>query len=313
MKKSERLSEMMILLNKKDSFNLKELMQRYNISKSTAIRDVQSLEQIGMPIYAEYGRNGCYKILKNRLLSPIIFTVDEMYSLYFAMLTLNNYQSTPFHLDLTKLKHKFESCITDEQILMLNKMEKTLSLTSYKHPNSCPFLKEILELALVDSVCNITYQRNGIIFKYVVHFLNISSSYGQWYVTSYNYETKRIQVFRCDKIIELSKNTSIEPVLFNEVKSSSKNIYRQKDAIDFEVFVTTKGVDLFHKENYPSMKLELNDNKPYIKGFYNIGEEHFIANYFLNYGCEILKIHPPLLKNLIIEKALSNLKYFETV
>ena len=116
MRKSTRLNDMMIFLNDKSFFNLKDIMQEYGISKSTAIRDIQSLEEIGMPIFSETGRNGRYGILKNRLLSPIIFTVDEMYALYFAMLTLNAYESTPFHLSIGKLKKKFETCLSDELI-----------------------------------------------------------------------------------------------------------------------------------------------------------------------------------------------------
>ena len=128
MRKSTRLNDMMIFLNDKSFFNLKDIMQEYGISKSTAIRDIQSLEEIGMPIFSETGRNGRYGILKNRLLSPIIFTVDEMYALYFAMLTLNAYESTPFHLSIGKLKKKFETCLSDELISNIHKMERTLSL-----------------------------------------------------------------------------------------------------------------------------------------------------------------------------------------
>ena len=141
MRKSTRLNDMMIFLSDKSFFNLKDIMQEYGISKSTAIRDIQSLEEIGMPIFSETGRNGRYGILKNRLLSPIIFTVDEMYALYFAMLTLNAYESTPFHLSIEKLKIKFETCLSDELINTINKMEHTLSLEGTKHYNSSPLLK----------------------------------------------------------------------------------------------------------------------------------------------------------------------------
>lgn len=71
MKKTERINDMLIFLNNKKSFNLSDLMERYSISKSTALRDVQSLEQIGMPIYSELGRNGKYEILASSILSPI--------------------------------------------------------------------------------------------------------------------------------------------------------------------------------------------------------------------------------------------------
>lgn len=109
MNKSERLNDMMLFLNDKNSFNLRDLMDKYSISKSTALRDVESLERIGMPIYSQHGRNGYYGILRNRLLSPIVFNLDEVFALYFSMLTLRAYETTPFHLSVEKLKEKFEN------------------------------------------------------------------------------------------------------------------------------------------------------------------------------------------------------------
>ena len=58
MNKSERINDMMLFLNDRSSFNLKDIMKKYNISRSTALRDISSLEEIGMPIYSQTGRNG---------------------------------------------------------------------------------------------------------------------------------------------------------------------------------------------------------------------------------------------------------------
>jgi len=67
MNKSERLNDMIRYLNGREFFNLNDLKEKYKISKSTALRDIESLEQLGMPIFAEHGRHGRYGILKNRL------------------------------------------------------------------------------------------------------------------------------------------------------------------------------------------------------------------------------------------------------
>ncbi len=150
MRKSTRLNDMMIFLSDKSFFNLKDIMQEYGISKSTAIRDIQSLEEIGMPIFSETGRNGRYGILKNRLLSPIIFTVDEMYALYFAMLTLNAYESTPFHLSIEKLKKKFETCLSDE---LINTMPVSATNTFFIAITSS-VTSRILELAFCFTLKN---------------------------------------------------------------------------------------------------------------------------------------------------------------
>ena len=56
------------------------------------------------------------------------------------------------------------------------------------------------------------------------------------------------------------------------------------NATEFEIVVSKKWADLFYKENYPSMKLYLEDNQYIIRGFYNKGEEDFISQYFIGYG-----------------------------
>ncbi len=302
MKKSERLNDMMIYLNDKKFFSLKSIMDRYSISKSTALRDIQSLEEIGMPIYSKTGRNGCYGILPNRLLSPIVFTVDEVQALYFAMQTLNAYQSTPFHLNVQKLKQKFEGCISEERIKKLRKMELIFRLGSYKNKNECNCLQDILHMAVDENVCEVHYTKGEQEKQYYAQFFDITSAYGQWYATAYNFQTKKPQVFRCDKIHFVQSSDKYIAKPLSEFLISPKEMFRNNDSIDFEAGVTAKGVDLFYKEHYPSMELHQENGEFYIRGFYNRGEEQFIANYFANYGEKILSISPASLKNLILDR-----------
>ncbi|EGN3102894.1 YafY family transcriptional regulator [Listeria monocytogenes] len=308
MKKSERLNDMMLFLNDKNVFQLSDIMTKYDISRSTAIRDVKSLEEIGMPIYSERGRNGHYQVLRNRLLSPIVFNIDEVFALYFSMLTLKAYETTPFHLSVEKLKTKFERCLSAEKIEMLRKTEEVFSLGYIKHNNQCEFLDVILQFTMEEKVCQINYDKKGIEKTYVVQFYNISSAYGQWYVTSYNFETKRMQVFRCDRILELEENHAFEAKKLTDLKSETDYLYKKKDAINFEVEIASNGVDLFFKENYPSMKLNQEQGRNVIRGFYNRGEEPFIINYLLGFGNKIKMVQPDSLKEMLLNelKSLQN-------
>ncbi|EAE6543225.1 YafY family transcriptional regulator [Listeria monocytogenes] len=308
MKKSERLNDMMLFLNDKNVFQLSDIMTKYDISRSTAIRDVKSLEEIGMPIYSERGRNGHYQVLRNRLLSPIVFNIDEVFALYFSMLTLKAYETTPFHLSVEKLKTKFERCLSAEKIEMLRKTEEVFSLGYIKHNNQCEFLDVILQFTMEEKVCQINYDKKGIEKTYVVQFYNISSAYGQWYVTSYNFEKKRMQVFRCDRILELEENHAFEAKKLTDLKSETDYLYKKKDAINFEVEIASNGVDLFFKENYPSMKLNQEQGRNVIRGFYNRGEEPFIINYLLGFGDKIKMVQPDSLKEMLLNelKSLQN-------
>ena len=299
MRKSERLHDMMIYLNGKNSFNLKDIIKKYHISKSTALRDIQSLESIGMPIYSQQGRNGYYGILPNRLLSPIVFTVDEMYALYFAMLTLRDYQTTPFHFSVTALKNKFEMCLSDEKKNQLRKMESILRMGGIKHFNESKYLKDILSFSIENRVCEIEYTKNSTPLTYYVQFFNISSSFGQWYTTAFNFESEKPVVFRCDKISSIKECTNYVFKDLSEFDTSGFALFKSTDAIDFRVEITRKGVDQFYKENYPSMKLEKIDNRFYINGYYDPGEESFISNYLISYGKQIISVSPEKLNGSI--------------
>ena len=310
MNKSERINDMMLFLNDRSSFNLKDIMEKYNISRSTALRDISSLEEIGMPIYSQTGRNGHYRILPNKLLSPIVFNTDEIFSLYFSMLTLKAYETTPFHLSIEKLKEKFERCLPADKIELIHKTEKVLSFGTVKQVNHCEFLKDILEFTLDEKICRIEYSKNNVIEQYYLQFFNISSKYGQWYAIGYNFKTEDYKVFRCDKILNMEESTEYSSKSLSELMTSYDISLKKKGYTEFELEISKAGSDLFYKENYPSMKLFHENGKYFIRGFYNAEEENFITEYFMNYGKNILSIKPFFLKNLIITRIKNLENYF---
>ncbi|MDK8183357.1 YafY family protein [Paenibacillus sp. UMB4589-SE434] len=312
MKKSERLNDMIRYLNSREFFNLHDLMDKYNISKSTALRDISSLEQLGMPIFSEHGRHGRYGILKNRLLSPINFTIDEVYALYFAMLTLQSYQSTPFHLSVTKLNEKFEHCLSKQQIEQIHKMKKVLQFEVYQHQHVSRYLDNILKSILNESHCKIQYVKNNQTTSYHVQFFKISAKFGQWYAAGIELNTNKYRVFRCDRITFIEEEDIKSHFSIDELVSRSLEMYQSEKGINFEVEIAEQAKDLYYKEHYPSMKIE-NGNRTVIKGFYNQGEEEFIANYFMRYGNYVVSVKPESLKHIIQDKVENLLNHYRKI
>ncbi|MGG4502527.1 helix-turn-helix transcriptional regulator [Paenibacillus polymyxa] len=310
MKKPERLNDMIRYLNSREYFNLNDLMDKYHISKSTALRDISSLEQLGMPIYSEHGRHGRYGILKNRLLSPIIFTMDEVYALYFAMLTLEAYQSTPFHLSVNKLNEKFEHCLSKIQINQIHKMKKVLQFEIYQHNHISRYLDKILTSVLNETYCKIQYSKNNQNKSYHVQFFKISAKFGQWYATGIELNTNKYRVFRCDRITSIEEEEINSHFSIDELLIRSLEMYQSEKSIDFEVEIVEQAKDIFYKEHYPSMKIE-QGHKTVIKGFYNPGEEEFIANYFMRYGHYVRSAKPESLKQIIKERVEYLLNHYQ--
>ncbi|PPQ48316.1 transcriptional regulator [Paenibacillus peoriae] len=310
MKKSERLNDMIRYLNSREFFNLNDLMDKYHISKSTALRDINSLEQLGMPIFSEHGRHGRYGILKNRLLSPIIFTMDEVYALYFAMLTLEAYQSTPFHLSVNKLNEKFEHCLSKIQLNQIHKMKKVLQFEIYQHNHVSRYLDKILTSILNESTCKVKYVKNNQKKSYYIQFFKISAKFGQWYATGIELKTNKYRVFRCDRITFIEEEESNSRFSIDELLSRSLEMYQSEKSIDFEVEILEQAKDIFYKEHYPSMKIE-NGDKTVIKGFYNPGEEEFIAQYLMRYGHYVISVKPESLRQMIQDKVKNLLHHYQ--
>lgn len=197
MNKSQRINDMLIFLNKKRQFNLKDIMNRYHISKSTALRDIASLETLGIPIYSDLGRNGSYKILSNDLLSPIIFSIDEISALYFSMLTLENYNMCPFDIDLQKLKEKFENSISEQQLSKITKIEKILQPEVGKTINNSQ-LRIILDILLhrQGEFFPIKYEQQAL----QVQFIKLFSHKGDWYAEVMNKDTGQKEELFCQSI-----------------------------------------------------------------------------------------------------------------
>ena len=197
MNKSQRINDMLIFLNKKRRFNLKDIMNRYHISKSTALRDIASLETLGIPIYSDLGRNGSYKILSNDLLSPIIFSIDEISALYFSMLTLENYNMCPFDIDLQKLKEKFENSISEQQLSKITEIEKILQPEVRKTINNSQ-LRIILDILLhrQEEFFPIKYEQQAL----QVQFIKLFSLKGDWYVEVINKDTGQKEELYCQSI-----------------------------------------------------------------------------------------------------------------
>ncbi|MEJ9112205.1 helix-turn-helix transcriptional regulator [Bacillus paramobilis] len=305
MKKTERINDMLIYLNNKRYFNLRDLMVRYDISKSTALRDIQSLEEIGVPIYSELGRNGSYKIIENSVLSPIYFSVDEMYALYFSILTLNGYKTKPFNIESIALENKFKHVLPDNVSKNISIMERTLSFEVTNHSNFSPYLKEILQGIFAERVYQLTYLKKDAEKVLVAQFIRIESKFGQWYAKIFNFEANHVQIIRCDKILSIEETSNTNPKNLEELLSYLINFHRKPDATDFIVIVNQKGKDIFDKENYPSMKIKKENENYSITGYFNKQEVEFIASYFLNFGETIISIQPVMLKELIYNKVLS--------
>lgn len=88
MKKIKRILAIIVLLLENDVIATSELSERFDVSKRTVFRDIQTIENAGFPISSSYGRNGGISLIDSFKLRSLSFTEIEK-KLILESLTIN--------------------------------------------------------------------------------------------------------------------------------------------------------------------------------------------------------------------------------
>ncbi len=298
MKKSERINQMLRFINQKQHFTLQDLMHEFQISKRTALRDIASLEEMGAPIYAEYGRYGGYRLLNQMPLPPISFNSQEIYALYFAMQALRSFSNLPFQVSFRSIHEKFINELSESQRQDIERMQNRVSFRHTEQIRDSAHLEILLMASVKNIILKIDYQKAHQKSTRNIQPISIYSMKGYWYCQAYDMHKKAYRVFRCDRITS-AELTNIQPLEeLNEITiQNAHSIWKPSEqAVQFKCLISPAGVEQFQQEHYPSMKLIHETENTYIIGWYEPNEVDFIIKYLAGFGRSIKIIEPIILK-----------------
>lgn len=295
MKKSERLNCILRFLSDKQQFHISDLMKEYGISKSTALRDIASLEDMGLALYSEPGRYGRYVLLNNKVLPAIRFTQEELFVLYLSLMTMKGYQTLPFSVEFSHIRQKFLDNVSACSRKEFEKLEDIITFENADHPYKSAYLKEIIYSILDNYVVLIRYKEKD----YQIQFYQVSTSFNQWYGCGIDRSTETYKVFRCDKITFLKQTDCYQPLTREQIISHLPDFSQRK--YQFYAEILPRFADVYYKENYPTIQLIQENHSFYLKGTYDDGELPFILRYLSRYSEGIISLKPERLKPELIQ------------
>lgn len=302
MKKSERLNQELIYLSQKHSFHLKELMSEFNISKSTALRDINDLEAMGLSLYVENGRYGGYKILSQNLLTPIYFNSNEMLAIFFALKSLDLLSSTPFEKSYKQIREKLYHTIPTQ---LKSEISTVLNFIQYYNASTQQqtlYLSDILDSIIHEYTLHISYNQYQCI-ETDIQVYELFYRNGVWFCSALDIPSETWGIYRCDCILELQANTTDHPSYARSTLAEFQTQYEDTyHDIPFKCKLSTFGVELFTKNHYPNMELQYIDGSPYIVGGYNIDELDYMTHYLMSLGTHVDIIYPEQLKKSYLHK-----------
>lgn len=89
-----------------------ELAQRFNVTLRTIYRDLEALQDAGMPIRADRGRGGGYALDKNYQLPPVNFTAREAALLVVLARMASELRLMPFPATIERAADKVRAALT---------------------------------------------------------------------------------------------------------------------------------------------------------------------------------------------------------
>jgi len=90
-----------------------DLARRFEVSRRTLYRDVETLSALGVPVFARRGYQGGLQLLEGYFLPPLMLTTGEAVSLLLGLNLLRSLRANPFARDLDTAERKLLAAVPE--------------------------------------------------------------------------------------------------------------------------------------------------------------------------------------------------------
>lgn len=306
MNKSQRLVEMLLTLNTRQKFTLQELATRFGVSKRTVLRDLDELSLLGVPLYAETGVHGGYRVLKDRTLPPISFTEKEAVALFFASQSLQYYRALPLESDWQAALAKVRHVVPEDVLRRLETLQQRLLFWVPEQSWEAPHLTDLLDAALEQKVLTISYESEHGLGERDVQLVGLYAMNGKWYCPAYDFSSESYRMFRADRIYSVAESPSLSrkqdhaKLTITDWFQKEKEQEKQRETFTLKVRLTRRGVLLCRADAWLASGMTvMEDGTGRIERSMSASYMPWAASFFLGCRTDAVVEQPPELLRLI--------------
>jgi predicted DNA-binding transcriptional regulator YafY len=307
MSKAKRLLDLMMTVNRRRKFTVRELADEFGVSTRTILRDLQELGELGVPLYSEVGPHGGYQVLNERILPPIAFTEEEAVAIFFASHALRHYEYLPFKEESLSALHKFYNYMSGDVRDRIDEMKNRIDFLTPARQAEFPYLSILLEAGIGQKVLRIDYESKGKRSIRAIQPVGIFASSGLWYCPAYCYQRQDIRVFRCDRIHSVDYDSSGRlPLDLRQVHLGNWNEYgaaspgagpeteQNRNKVRLYIELTGEGVQACEAEMWSAFLLHRRgDGTGWLEGEIPANDLRFFARFIIGLGNEATVQEPP--------------------
>ncbi|GLV60263.1 hypothetical protein KDH_70830 [Dictyobacter sp. S3.2.2.5] len=181
-----------------------ELARRFEISRRTVFRDIESLCEMGVPIVTTSGPRGGYSLMPDYSLSPLQLTVSESFLLRLALSSVAQLADTPFKQERESLLAKMAAVMPARHADEAEHLLRTIQLDVPERRYATPFIEQLIAAARTRAWLAVEYRSGQRTSRQTLRPLHLSSSGGFWYCRAYSHERQEERTYRVDRFISVN-------------------------------------------------------------------------------------------------------------
>jgi predicted DNA-binding transcriptional regulator YafY len=295
-----RVLTILELLQSRQQLSGPELAERLEVNTRTVRRYITMLQDLGIPVEAERGRYGAYRLRPGFKLPPLMFTEDEALALTLGLLVARR-------MGLAAAAPAVEGALAKiERVLPLSLRERVRAvqetlILDFTHDGPIP------RSDIVVALCAAAQQHRRVWMRYsswqsesterTVDVYGIVYRPGFWYAVGYCHLRAGLRVFRLDRVLEaeLRNETFTRPPDFDSLAYVMRSLANTPATWVIEVLLETT---LEEAQQYvPPVIASLEQVPDGVMLRCSVGYLEWIAHFLSGLRCPFIVLQPPELRD----------------
>ncbi len=234
-----------------------ELARRLRVDPRTVRRYVVTLEELGIPITAERGRDGHYMLVSGFKLPPMMFTDDETLALAMGLLAARGLGLAEAHVAVAGALAKLERVMPAQLKRRVRAVGETVAigLSRSNPPGDNRALGALCEAAQTETRVRLRYRsRPGEETEREFDAYGLAYRGGCWYVVGWCHLRRGLRSFRLDRVVSVHVGDwrFSRPEGFDALAHVTMSVAMLKRAFSVEVLLETD-LQTAQRELFPAV------------------------------------------------------------
>lgn len=175
------------------------LADKFEVSRRTILRDMQSLSEMGIPLYSATGPSGGFSLMNNYQLPPLQLDSQEALTLLFALGAMTKLADTPFNQARWTVIHKIKAVLPTDTLRRIEPLLEHLELEVPERHYKTPHLSALLDYTANSKWLQILYRSEKHHRWLEIMPKRIYTAHGFWYCEAYSVHHQEHRTFRIDR------------------------------------------------------------------------------------------------------------------